>query len=108
LGEKDAANRDLSAFVASHPDSAEIWTTKVDNFLLGKMNDTELLAAMKGSEDVTQDQQQCAAWYYIGAKRLLNGDKSGAAEAFHKSIATNATGRNEYDFSKAELKDLGN
>ena len=52
-------------------------------------------------------EQQCEAWYYVGLKRLMNGDRAGGADAFQKSIATGEKSRSEYDFAKAELKSLG-
>ena len=47
------------------------------------------------------------AWYYAGLKRLLNGDKAGAAEAFRKAVAAGEKTTNGNDFAEAELKDLG-
>jgi lipoprotein NlpI len=108
LGKKEAADKELAKFIADHPDWEGTWNTKIDNFLLGKMSEQELLAATGAVEEQKQQEQQCEAWFYVGVKRLSSGDKVGAAEAFRKSIATNEKARNEYDFSKAELKEIGN
>ena len=105
LGEKEAADRELSSFVADHPAQTKPFYTEIDNFLLGKMSEQELLAANSIKE---QPEQQCEAWYYVGLKHLLNGDKAGAAEAFRKAVATGDKTTNEYDFAEAELKDLRN
>ena len=51
--------------------------------------------------------RRLVAWYYAGLKRLLNGDRAGAAEALRKAVATGEKTTNEYDFAEAELKDLG-
>ena len=107
LGEKEAADRGLSSFVADHPEQANPFYTKIDNFLLGKMSEQDLLAAADSVEEKKRPEQQCEAWYYVGLKRLLNGDKAGAAEAFRKAVATGEKTTNEYDFAEAELKDLG-
>ncbi len=32
--------------------------------------------------------QQCEAWFYCGVRRLLAGDKAGAAENFRRCLAT--------------------
>jgi lipoprotein NlpI len=105
LGEKEAADRGLSSFVADHPAQTNAFYTEIDNFLLGKMSEQDLLAAADSIQE--RPDQQCEAWYYAGLKRLLNGDKAGAAEAFRKAIATGEKTTNEYDFAEAELKDLG-
>ena len=107
LGEKEAADRELAKFISDHPDWADSWNTKIDNFLLGRVSEQELLAAIDSSEAKKQHEQQCEAWYYVGVKRLMNGDRAGGADAFQKSIATGEKSRSEYDFAKAELKSLG-
>ena len=107
LGEKEAADRGLSGFVADHPEQAGSFYTEIDNFLLGKMSEKDLLAAADSVEEKKGVEPQCEAWYYAGLKRLLNGDKAGATEAFRKAVATAEKATNEYDFAEAELKDLG-
>ena len=107
LGEKEAADRGLSSFVADHPEQANPFYTKIDNFLLGKIGEQDLLAAADSVEEKKRPEQQCEAWYYVSLKRLLNGDRAGAAEALRKAVATGEKTTNEYDFAEAELKDLG-
>ena len=51
--------------------------------------------------------RRLVAGYYVSLKRLLNGDRAGVAEPFRKAVATGEKTTNEYDFAKAELKDLG-
>jgi len=107
LGEKEAADRGLSSFIADHPEQANPFYKEIDNFLLGKMSEKDLLAAADSGEEKKRPEQQCEAWYYAGLKRLLNGDKAGAAEAFRKTVATGEKTTNEHDFAEAELNDLG-
>ena len=52
------------------------------------MSEQDLLAAADSVEEKKRPEQQCEAWYYVGLKRLLNGDKTGATEAFRKAVAT--------------------
>jgi len=107
LGEKEAADRGLSSFAVDHPEQANPFYTKLDNFLLGKTSEQDLLAAADSLEEKKRPEQRGEAWYYVGLKRLLNNDKAGAAEAFRKAVATGEKATNEYDFAEAELKDLG-
>jgi lipoprotein NlpI len=74
---------------------------------LAKIDEQALLAAIDSFEEKRQREEQCEAWFYIGIKRLLNGDRAGAADAFRKSVATEEKTHNEFDFAKAELKELG-
>jgi lipoprotein NlpI len=107
LGEKKAADSGLSSFVANHPEQANPFYAKLDDFLLGKISEQDLLAVADSAEEDKRSEQQCEAWYYAGLKRLLNGDKAHATEAFRKAVATEGKTTNEYDFAGAELKDLG-
>ena len=59
LGEKEAADRELAKFISDHPDWADSWNTKIDNFLLGRVSEQDLLAAIDSSEAKKQHEQQC-------------------------------------------------
>ena len=50
LDEKEAADRGLSSFIADHPEQANPFYTEIDNFLLGKMSEKDLLAAADSGE----------------------------------------------------------
>ena len=50
--------------------------------------------------------QMCQADYYAGMKRLMAGDKEGAAELFKKSTDTGEKGYTEYISAAAELAAL--
>jgi len=80
---------------------------RIDNFLLGKMSEQDLLDAADSVEEKKGPEPQCEVWYYAGLKRLLNGEKACAAEAFRKGVATGEKTTKEYDFAEAELKDHG-
>ena len=54
----------------------------------------------------TQGVQECDAAYYAGIKKLLAGDKTGAADAFRKCLATCHKEQREYQFAQDELKSL--
>jgi lipoprotein NlpI len=54
----------------------------------------------------TDSNQHCEAWFYIGMKHLLAGDKADARESFNKCIATGQSTFVEYAFAQAELKAL--
>ncbi len=85
---------------------AEGWTKNLGQFITGGMDETALLKAAETRGDETVNGQKCEAYYFIGAMRLLNGDKAGAKEAFQKSLDTGEQDYYEYKFARAALKRL--
>ena len=107
LGEDDAANKELAAFVDKHWNATpEEWTSKVAGFLLGNVSEGDLFAAAKSSDAKKERGLFCEAWFFAGMKRLLGGDKAAAANYFRKCIATGQTNFVEYQLAQSELKAL--
>jgi lipoprotein NlpI len=108
LGDKATADSDLAAALAdnwvSAPDS---WVAQDARFLLGRLPEKDYLAAAAAVSDPEKAKDQfCEAWYYIGTKRLLDGDKTGAIAAFQFSLATGRIDFFEYVLSRATLQRL--
>jgi lipoprotein NlpI len=84
-------------------------TSKIADFLLGHIRESELIAdAAAASPDPTRaPPQYCKVWYFAGMKRLLAGDMKIAIADFNKSLATNQNTLCEYLFSQSELRALG-
>ena len=80
--------------------------SKTATFLLGRINETDYLAAAATPGTKTDPGQQCEAWYFAGMKRLLMGDKITAVDYFQKCVATGQTGQNQYLLAAAELQAL--
>jgi lipoprotein NlpI len=108
LGETDAASKELSAYLDRRQKTrAGDWFSKVAEHLLGKLSETELLAAA-GSPDAKTDRgQHCEAWFYAGMKKLFSGDKKTAADYFHKCLATEQKDFIEFQLAQSELKATG-
>ena len=64
------------------------------------------MAAAKSSDPKTESMQLCHAWYFVGMKNVLAGDKAAAVDDFQKCLATEARNRMTYGFAQAELKAL--
>jgi lipoprotein NlpI len=130
LGETEAANKELSDYLAKllkdekeaapdadnggDPEDAALdaWVSKVGGFLLGRATEADLLAAATSTAAISTDPKvdsalQCQAWYFTGMKKLLAGDKKAAAECFHKCLATGMRDVDEYQLAQSELKALG-
>ncbi len=81
LGERDAATKDLKAFIEKR-EAAQDWDLQIARFLAGELGEGDLLKAAgdKGA-------RLCEARFYAGAKRAIDGDKAGAAELLKKCEA---------------------
>jgi len=107
LGERDAANKELAAFLDKHGNAtSEEWTSKVARHLLGSVSEADLFAAAKSSDAKKERGLFCEAWFFAGMKKLLGGDKATAADYFRKCIATERTDFVEYQLAQSELKTL--
>jgi lipoprotein NlpI len=132
LGETDSATQELSAYLGGggtginlfedtdgpealasgsyHEDAATgDWVGSVERYLIGKMTETDLLASMGAISDSKKARRgTCAAWFYIGTKHLLDGDKKTAAEDFQKCRSTDEKNFGEYQLAQVDLQELGN
>jgi lipoprotein NlpI len=101
-GEKTEADRELST--TNWNASPTAWPSQNRRFLLGQLSETDYLAAAISTDKDLDASQHCEAWYYIGLKRLVAGDKPSAKDAFRASQATGKTDYFEYTLSRAQLR----
>lgn len=107
LGETDAANKELADYLEKRGSGVRNdWYSNVASFLLGRASEVELLAIAKIPDNWSKTGHLCEAWFYIGVKKLLAGDKTGAEACLKASLATNQQEYTEYHFAEAELKAL--
>ena len=104
-GQTGAANKELVDYLQQRGNTAD-WFSTVTGHVLGKKSDADLLTAAKSSDKRKERGQLCEAWFYIGMKKLMAGDKAGAEACFNKSLATDQKDSTEYHFARAELKAL--
>lgn len=82
-------------------------TSKIAAFLLGHINENDLIANAASPDPSREPGQYCRVWYFAGMKRLLSGDMTTGISYFQKSLATNQKNFCEYIFAQAELQALG-
>jgi hypothetical protein len=70
------------------------------------MNESDYLADASSPDAKVDQAQHCQTWYFAGMKRLLMGDKKGATDAFHQSVATGLKDSTEYILAQSELQGL--
>ena len=86
--------------------SSDDWVRTISKYYVGidNLNEQAVLAeARKGKDGKEVKERLCEAYYYLGAKRLVAGNRKGAAEYFTLSIETNVKSFQEYNASKAML-----
>ena len=83
------------------------WPGAILSFYLGQASEAAVLAAAKDADAWTQRGRECDAFYHFGMERLLHGDGQGAADFFHRSVATERKDFVEYREAKRELAGLG-
>jgi tetratricopeptide (TPR) repeat protein len=100
--------REFREYVTSQ--KTEDWIRIVSRYYLGVDQLTEgdvLAAARKGKDHREKKERLCQAYYYLGEKRLAQGDRKGAEKFFRKGIKTKIHYFSQYLSSKAVLKVMG-
>jgi lipoprotein NlpI len=82
-------------------------TSKIAAFLLGHIDENNLIANAASPDPKREPGQYCKAWYFAGMKRLLSGDTNTAINYFQKCLATNQKEICEYTFAQTQLQALG-
>jgi len=106
-GDAQLANQELSEYLASRSDGKpQDWSARVGAFLLGRLPESDFVAAATSSDVRKNRDQHCEALYYSGLKQLLTGDKKSAANDFTQSLATLANNLSEFGCARFELESL--
>lgn len=106
LGEQDEATKELTAYLPSRQlAKANDWLVTIGQFLVGTLAENDFISDAKAKVS-TQEGKLCQAYYFIGMKHLLAGDKNMAADSFQKSLDTKAATIGEYHSAEMELNVL--
>jgi lipoprotein NlpI len=101
------ANQELTqAMNSGWNGSADSMVTKIGEFLLGQISESDLIAASASPIPVKDQGQRCEAWYFIGMRRLEAGDRETAAADLQKCVETQKTDYCEYILAQEQLKTL--
>lgn len=107
-GDRTAASADLAAYVDRRSGPlAHDWLPALAGFVLGDVEETELLGiAGRGDDGPEKQQRLCEAHFCVGFRRLLDDNPSEAVEALRQCVATGASARPEYRSAVAALDRL--
>ncbi len=79
------------------------WPYPVAEMLLGRVSPDQLLVRAESDDKGMQRDRLCEAYFYIGQKYLLDGQKEQARSAFEKSAAQEVFPFGEYGYALHEL-----
>jgi hypothetical protein len=79
------------------------WPGPIARFVLGKLDETELLSAMT-DEPILRARQSCKAEFYIGVLRMANHDQDGYAEYLARSCSHDPVSMLEAEFFLADAE----
>jgi tetratricopeptide (TPR) repeat protein len=101
-GKKADADAKLSSETAKTLGMNWYWPANIAGFLLGQMNEADFLNAAVSPDAKKTGISQ--AWYYVGMKQLLAGNKTVATEDFKKCLAVNLNDERTAFFAREEVK----
>ncbi|MEP6667682.1 MAG: hypothetical protein ABJF10_00930 [Chthoniobacter sp.] len=108
-GRRKEADRELAASLSSAGSKIGNLENSVQiaKYLVNQCSESELIAFVQAGDEKagsTQHQGEGEAWYFVGMKYLLAGDKAKAAEDFQKVLSLKGTMFNTRTLVRAELK----
>ncbi|MBI2930743.1 MAG: PD40 domain-containing protein [Planctomycetes bacterium] len=107
LGEREAATAELRAYISKRErQENDGWYLKVAGFVTGDAREADFLKAAESADPKQDREQKCEAFFYAGARRLLDGDETGARDLFRKVLATKVDAFVETFAAQAELARL--
>jgi lipoprotein NlpI len=107
IGEKDSATKELQTYWnRRNTGTPDGWLSKIGSFLTGQLTEPDFFNAAANTDNKTDREQHCEAYFYAGSKRLIEGDKTTASDYLNKCLATgcNPFDVDEITSARAELK----
>lgn len=83
------------------------WPGPVIEMFLARRKPQQVLEAAAAGGGPLERARLCQAYFYVGHEMLFRGDGPEAARMFQAAVATGATGLDEYESARAQLKRLG-
>jgi lipoprotein NlpI len=82
------------------------WQKSLDQFLLGTITESTLLATAEKPDARPVPAKECQAFYFIAEQHLAHNDRPTARTYFQKCLATTQKSRTEYTLSQIEFSHL--
>ncbi len=82
------------------------WIRSIVDFLMGKLASEAVLHTAKDADPKKDREQHCEAYFYLGQKALMRGNRSEAIRFFKLTLDTGVTNFVEYSGAESELTRL--
>ena len=83
------------------------WPTPAVHLFLARMTPEELLALAADADPAAARARRCQAYFYLGQRALVGGDKAEAVRMFQAALASGESYLAEFSGAEAELGRLG-
>jgi len=103
LGDESFASKELRAYLDGRIDASSSWALLVLKYLADDITESELL---KFSVLPEYSKKSGEAFFYIGAKHLVRGDKQNAKDFLNKCLTCGRADFTEFECARADLKIL--
>ncbi len=84
-GQRERAQQEFAPLLKK-PKEERNWFDNATLFVMGSMEEDELLGSVAKEDDAAKTAQTCEAHYFIGLRRASRGDMAKAKEAFEEAI----------------------
>jgi tetratricopeptide (TPR) repeat protein len=102
-GQLDAATRELAAFLQTDDARMEKWPVLLGLFLTNRITQPDLLNSATSPDAQEKQGRLCDAYFFIGMKQLLTGDRAQARSFFQRCVATGREDYAGYRIAKSRL-----
>ena len=96
--------KELSDYLHANPGKEGAWYPRIGLFLVGELSEADLLKAAESTDPKIAAARHCKAYFYIGMKKELAGDKPGSLASFQQCLDTNEKDIMEYQVAQARVK----
>ena len=103
-GEQAEATKDLLRYLAGDSTNTLLW--KLLAFLVGEFPESKLLPVLNLPESAALPEQKCSIRFYLGTRRLIQGDTEGAKAILRGNRDHAYCGAETHTSSMAELRQL--
>jgi tetratricopeptide (TPR) repeat protein len=103
LGEKEAGQKEMADYLEGREEKDD-WFVSVASFLAGKLSEEDFLKAATDENAWTTREQNCEAYWYIGARAMVDGNMKKALEHMNLCVALKVHQFIEYQSSMVVIK----
>ena len=98
-----AATKDLTDYLHANPGKEGAWYPRVGRFLIGELSEQDFLKGAESAKPNVAAARHCEAYFYLGMKHELAGDKPGSLASFQQCLDTNQKDIPEFQIAHTKV-----